>query len=149
MFENTLNFLGKDASVCSMAFCDNREERGCLINLRRFLWQASVQVSAPQHRVHRAFSLYCSRSSFLQIYQSTNGPQEAGKVLQLPLPNLAVKYFGGWKTEVQHLIFPKKRQLLGRQQVSFMVSYSSREVSVLRKTRVKMRIEWHCLINRL
>ena len=39
------------------------------------------------------------------------------------MPNLAVRHFGEGKTKVGYLMFPKKKQLLGKSLVHFMVSY--------------------------
>ena len=86
------------------------------------MWKQSVQGS-ELNTVSRTLCFYCRQEgSFSFISQSTNGPQETGK-LPLFLPNLVVRNFGEWKTEVGYLMFPKKKQLLGRSLVHFMVSY--------------------------
>lgn len=150
MFENTLNFLGKDASVCSMAFCDEREERGCFTNLGRFLWQ--VISSGVSTRTPRA-------QSFLLVPFT--------KLLRADLPTY--KWTAGRKQERFHFnylcqiwlssILEDERQRCNTQfslrkdnfwadnQLSFMVTLVGKFLCWGK--RVKMRTKWQCLINRL
>lgn len=82
-----------------------------------------IPMETVSSKVSRALCFLCRQeASFSFISQSTNGPQETGKV-PLSLANLAVMHFGEGKTEVRYLMFPKKKQLLGKSLVRSMVSY--------------------------
>ena len=78
MFESTLNFLGKDASVCSMDFGDDREERGCFINFRIPVTSISSSVSTSTPCAQRFILLLFTRLLLadLPIYKWISGSRK-------------------------------------------------------------------------